>query len=634
MIYLFILLLGLMSCLTKNDHRLIRANYFVLGFSLTTYILSEALSIGDFFSMSVLRCISWVALLFYLYQVFSKREHLNSFIKIIVKKPTATQFFVLLMLLGILVSALMFPPNNWDSNTYHLPRMIIWLQNHNIYHYPTHVFRQIYQPILSEVQLTWVYATFGPVNILNLQQFFYLIFSMVVAYIILKKLLGKKEVEFTDVAIALLSVSSAVLEASNTKNDILVTYFILNYIYCWVILIKEKRLNVFIFVTSIALSVLTKGTSYVFLSSITVGFLLILLLNRGAFRPLINIENFKRFFIGVALVLFLLFPFYYRNISLSGNIYCQDQKEKVFYQNEIITAKSVVSNSIKNISVQLCPPLNIFPIYQIVQKIHLKFNLPSINEPALNFAGFKFSIPEMKIKNYFEEDSVPNFFLFFISCLVMVSAILNFKKSGFRLWLCGIFLFLLSFVIFSAMLKWQIWHTRLLIPAFVILSLSNLIVLKNTSYYRMWLIFSIFTSSLCIVFNNQRPVIQYGKVTRTFKESVFNRSYYDVLPTNKNKIYKYREFNNRFEAGGLKIGFICRNDAGLFPYMWNNRIWNNNYYSVGKINNLSNKFTQQIPALDYIVLDGKRLNDSLNKPLLKNYQLVDVSSFGMMLFKR
>ncbi len=633
MLYLFVLLLGLISCLIKNEQRLVSVNNFVLGFSLITYILSEALSVGGWFSINILRFVSCGVGIYFLYHLWIEKEKVNRFFKQIFKTPTITQFYVLVLLCGIGASALLYAPNNWDSNTYHLPRMVIWLQNHNLYHYPTHIFRQIYQPILSEVQLTWIYSTYGSLSLLNLQQLFFLIFSINVGFLILRLLFLKGTILFTDVAIAVLSVSSAVLEASNTKNDLVITFFILNYVYCWVLFIKEGRLNIFIFISSVALSILTKGTSYIFLTSISAGFLLILLFNGKLIKKLAIGDNFKRLLAAIGIALVLLLPFYYRNISLSGNIFCQDEKEKVFYQSESVTVKSVVSNSLKNLSVQYCPPFYFFPVYEIVQKIHHTLNLSSVDDPALNFAGFKYSTPEMKIKNYFEEDTVPNFILFITSLFVFLIAFFEYKKSNFPLWLYGTFLFVLTFIVFSAMLKWQIWHTRLLIPAFILLSLSNLFVIKNSSFYRIWLHVTFFGSCFAVFFNNQRPVLPYGKISRTFKENVFNRSYYDVLPANKNKIYNYRQFNSRFEAGGLNIGFICRNDAGVFPYMWNNRKWKNKYYFVGKITNLSGNNFQTTPNLDYIVMDARLMGEPTNKLLVQGYQMIDATSYGIILFK-
>jgi len=52
-----------------------------------------------------------------------------------------TVIFLLLFYQGII-----YPPNNWDSLTYHMSRIMYWLSNENLNHFPTHILRHLYQP--------------------------------------------------------------------------------------------------------------------------------------------------------------------------------------------------------------------------------------------------------------------------------------------------------------------------------------------------------------------------------------------------------------------------------------------------------------------------------------------------------
>src|SRR5215831_11123033 len=50
--------------------------------------------------------------------------------------------------------AIIYPPNNYDSMTYHMARVGHWVQNHNVSYYPTHIIRQLeYQPFAEWVIL-------------------------------------------------------------------------------------------------------------------------------------------------------------------------------------------------------------------------------------------------------------------------------------------------------------------------------------------------------------------------------------------------------------------------------------------------------------------------------------------------
>ena len=44
------------------------------------------------------------------------------------------------------VTAIVAPPNTYDSMTYHLPRVMHWIQHQSVGHYPTHIPRQLHFP--------------------------------------------------------------------------------------------------------------------------------------------------------------------------------------------------------------------------------------------------------------------------------------------------------------------------------------------------------------------------------------------------------------------------------------------------------------------------------------------------------
>src|ERR1043166_2232774 len=48
------------------------------------------------------------------------------------------------------VTALVAPPNNWDSMTYNMASVVHWIQNQNVALYPTHIDRQLYDEPWSE----------------------------------------------------------------------------------------------------------------------------------------------------------------------------------------------------------------------------------------------------------------------------------------------------------------------------------------------------------------------------------------------------------------------------------------------------------------------------------------------------
>ena len=50
----------------------------------------------------------------------------------------------------VLAIALVYPPNNWDSMTYHMARVVMWVQQGSINHFPAAYLPQLVHPPLAE----------------------------------------------------------------------------------------------------------------------------------------------------------------------------------------------------------------------------------------------------------------------------------------------------------------------------------------------------------------------------------------------------------------------------------------------------------------------------------------------------
>jgi len=77
----------------------------------------------------------------------------------------------LLPLLGLsLLVALIAPPNNWDSMTYHMARVMYWMQHQSVAHYPTHNPRQLDSPPWSSFAIMHLQLLSGGDRFANLVQ--------------------------------------------------------------------------------------------------------------------------------------------------------------------------------------------------------------------------------------------------------------------------------------------------------------------------------------------------------------------------------------------------------------------------------------------------------------------------------
>src|SRR5438876_2162587 len=50
---------------------------------------------------------------------------------------------IALIVIAVGVVGWVSPPNNWDSMTYHMSRVLHWIQNGSVANYPSHILRQL-----------------------------------------------------------------------------------------------------------------------------------------------------------------------------------------------------------------------------------------------------------------------------------------------------------------------------------------------------------------------------------------------------------------------------------------------------------------------------------------------------------
>jgi hypothetical protein len=134
-------------------------------------------------------------------------------------------FFLLLFIQGIL-----YPPNNWDSMTYHMARIAHWVMNESVYPYPTHIYRQIYQPPLSEFIIAQVCILTKADYYANAIQLIFLVASLSVINQIMLLWNQSKQRRMIAICIAF-TTPSVFMQATSTQNDIVVSFFLLSTIF-------------------------------------------------------------------------------------------------------------------------------------------------------------------------------------------------------------------------------------------------------------------------------------------------------------------------------------------------------------------------------------------------------------------
>ena len=127
----------------------------------------------------------------------------------------------LLVPLCILVglTAWIYPPNNYDSLTYHMARVAHWIQNQSIGYYPTPIDRQNAMGPGAEYLILFFQILTESDQLAPLVQFFSFVLLLVSLFYLVRIIkLPKKWIPYIIIISATAPI--AIMQASNTKNDL------------------------------------------------------------------------------------------------------------------------------------------------------------------------------------------------------------------------------------------------------------------------------------------------------------------------------------------------------------------------------------------------------------------------------
>ncbi len=150
---------------------------------------------------------------------------------------------VILVVIGLVVLtlSLVTTPYNWDSMTYHLPRIAYWVQNRSVEHYATNSIRQIASPVLGEFVDLHVYIMCRGSDLLfnMLQAFSYITCAVMVSAIAGR--LGCNRLFRFIAALLYMSMPIAYAEALTTQVDNFATLWLLFFIYILLHLVEQRE---------------------------------------------------------------------------------------------------------------------------------------------------------------------------------------------------------------------------------------------------------------------------------------------------------------------------------------------------------------------------------------------------------
>lgn len=449
------------------------------------------------------------------------------------------------------MTALIAPPNNWDSMTYHMSRVAHWLQNKNVQFYPTSMPRQLWASPWAEYAIAQLQILSESDRFANLVQWWSMLCSTIGVSLIAHALGAGRRGQIIS-AVLCASIPVGILQASSTQNDYAAALWCTACVYFGLSWLSRPRNHTALMASlCLGLAVLTKSTSFLFLPPFFIW------LTFKALRL-----HSRKFPAAAALLiavpLLINAPQFLRNYNLNGNMFSLTS-ESSSVTNAKHTPQAIISTALRYLGLNLCTssePLN-QGIASAITKFHKILGWDMIDP--------RYTIGEKyQIKQDIHEDNSCNTALTIVLFVMTVLFIARAGQGstgmlkGYLLALAG------GFLLFCLLLKWQPWGNRLLLPLYV-LSTPFLGTLFDRNYPRTGICVALSLLLLCVPWlthNRSRPLID-PKATIFTKDR--NEQYFNNIP---GEYFSYKRAAEEIEISGCRdIALVMTSESWEYP-LW------------------------------------------------------------------
>lgn len=410
------------------------------------------------------------------------------------------------------VVALAAAPNNFDSLTYHLPRVMHWIANGSVAHYPTHIDRQLVLAPCSEFFIMHLHLLSGGDRFDNCVQWFAMAGSAVGVSLVARALGGGVATQLTSAAFAV-SVPMGLLQASSTQNDYLTGFWAVCLVYFALRSWQAPSFRHSALVgLSLGLAVFTKGTAYLVAAPFALLYLFSLF-GRGARRGAAHLA------LAGALFLAVNAGHYGRNLRLYGNPLSPGTG------NDIVStsygARPLASALAKSVATQLATgvePLD-RALFAATRALHAALGVDP-DAPSLTTASDPFFLQAR-----LHEDVAPNP-LHMALMLVCAGLVLALRGRLGQTQLLFTLAAVLSFALLAAAIKWNPFVSRYFLPVFLLSAPFMALTLDAARLSRQaaLLAFLLLALSFRVLAQNEmRPLAGSGSVLATPRKEQYFR---------------------------------------------------------------------------------------------------------------
>ncbi len=521
-----------------------------------------------------------------------------------------SHFFVLdFILLGgivlivglVAMTALIAPPNTWDSMTYHMSRVVHWAQNQSVANYPTHSLRQLWAGPGGEFIILHFQILTGGDRFANMVQWFSMVGSVVGGSLIARQFAAGARGQVV-AAVLIATIPMGILQASGTQNDYVTAFWMV----CFIFFLRQWQtqsswLNTIALGLSFGLAALTKSTTFLYAFPFFIWFLFRAVKTR-------NFRVWKHLLLVGIIAVGLNVGYYARNHDLGGDMLSPIADGKKL-KNEYFHPKALVSNTLRGMAIHWGTPIKSFnqQLTNAVNAVDAWLNI----DPQ-DFEKMNYNQQTLHIEQSTSEDTAGNFrhFMLIAVCLATVFFSSRLKRDR-RLWDYALCL-ISGFLLISFCLKWQPFHSRLHLALFVLFCPFVAVVMERVLNQRVVFVIAILfigTSMLWVFKNNGRRII-------SSKQTIFDTPRLEQYFAHRPDLVKpYRDVVKYIEEKGCRqIGLYFTDETWeypLWPLLRDQGLKNFRIESVGLINNPSVKYLREPFAPCVIIGDALKKDYSL-----------------------
>jgi hypothetical protein len=446
--------------------------------------------------------------------------------------------------------ALVAPPNTYDSLTYHMSRVAHWAQNRSLEPFATGILRQAYMSPGAELVVLQLYLLAGGDRLANFAEWVAMIACIIGAAKIAADLGSTQRGQWI-AGVFVATLPMGIAQASSTMTD---------YVAAWwavcaasevcELLSSTVKIEHFAFMALAAgLALLAKPTGAVFLAPFALLAFWKLARTFRAGQALVIGA------LGAAAIVILNAGHASRNVLAFGSPFGPAARA---FTNEIVSWRVVLSNTLRNASLHAGTSWDWLneQLYVALAKVHVKLGL-AMDDPRTSWHNFFAVRPPGP-----EEKSVGNTW-HAVAAMVAAGLALLRRRAWNIVLLEYLAMVSASFVLFSAVFKFDMLASRYHMPFFVLLAPVVGVGFGALRGWLQWSAIALFAVSAFapLVSLKERPLLR-----REDNPSILLQPREQLLLSTSGLASVYPEFAARIgESGCRDVGLMLRGDTPEYP---------------------------------------------------------------------